>query len=139
MLWLLRISLVGLAAAAMSFVGLALLPDVSLRPGGYAAVATGSVVLWLGLCPLIYRQSLGMAVSVGLMSPLIAIALISPTALFAFFDIRHSLVFPTGALTGVVIRACLSIGQESGRGKAKPAVGQGQVARLRKLERWARR
>jgi hypothetical protein len=70
MTWLLRISLVCLAAAVMSFVGLALLPGLSLRPGGYAAMAAFSVALWLGLSPLVYRQSLGMAVSVGLMSPL---------------------------------------------------------------------
>jgi hypothetical protein len=124
MLWLLRISLVSLAAATMSGVGLAVLPDISLRPWGYAAVAAGSVVLWLGLSPLVYRQSLGMAVSVGLMSPLIVIAIGSPIAVLAlFFDIRYWLVFPTGALTGVVIWACLSIGQERGRGKPKHATG----------------
>jgi hypothetical protein len=124
MIWLLRISLVSLAAAAMSFVGLALLPDVSLRPGGSAGMAAVSVVLWLCLCPLVYRQSLGMAVSVGLLSPLIAVAPAMPIAVLAlFFDIRSWLVFPTGALTGVLIWACLSIGQENGWRKPKHAAG----------------
>jgi hypothetical protein len=119
-MWLLRISLVSLVAAVMSFVGLVLLPDVSLPPGGYAAMAAVSVALWLCLSPLVYRQSFGMAVSVGLMSPLIVIAIGSPIAVFTlFFDIRYWLVFPTGALTGVLIWACLSIGQERGRGKPK--------------------
>jgi hypothetical protein len=124
MLWLLRISLVGLAAAAMSLVGLALIPDTSFRPGGYAAAAAISVVLWLGLCPLVYRQSLGMAVSVGLLSPLIALGPMAPFhVFFALFDVWYWLVFLTGVLTGVLVRACLSIGQERGRGKAKHAVG----------------
>jgi hypothetical protein len=125
MMWLLRISLVSLAAAAMSFVGLALLPDVSLRPGGYAKIAAVSVALWLCLSPLVYRQSLGMAVSVGLLSPLIAFAPGLPMAVFALFlDIRYWLVFPTGALTGVLVWACLSIGQESGRDEPQPAAGR---------------
>jgi hypothetical protein len=124
MLWLLRISLVSLVAAAMSFVGLALLPDVSLGPGDYAGMAAFSVVLWLCLCPLVYRQSLGMAVSVGLLSPLLATVPWSPLLVFALFlDVRYGLVFLTGALTGVLVRACLSIGQERGRGKVKPAAG----------------
>jgi len=124
MLWLLRLSLVGLVAAAMSLVGLALIPNTSLRPGGYALAAAFSVVLWLCLCPLVYRQSLGMAVSVGLVSPLIALAPMAPfLVLFALFDVRYWLVFLTGVLTGVLVQACLSIGQESGRGKAKPAAG----------------
>jgi hypothetical protein len=124
MLWLLRISLVSLAAATMSCVGLALLPEIFLIPQGYAVVAAGSVVLWLCLSPFVYRQSLGMAVSVGLMSPLIVIAIGSPIAVLAlFFDVRCWLVFPTGALTGVLIWACLSIGQESGHGKPKHATG----------------
>ena len=124
MLWLLRISLVGFAAAAMSFVGLALLPDISLRPGGYAGMAAFSVVLWLCLCPLVYRQSLGMAVSVGLLSPLIALGPMAPYLVFsALFDVRNWLVFLTGILTGVLVRACMSIGQERGQGKAKHAVG----------------
>ena len=124
MLWLLRVSLVSLTAAAMSFVGLALIPDISLRPGGYAGMAALSVVLWLGLCPLVYRQSLGMAVSVGLLSPLLATVPWSPLLVFALFlDVRYGLVFLTGALTGILVRACLSIGQERGPGKAKHAVG----------------
>ena len=124
MLWLLRISLVSLVAAAMSFVGLALLPDVSLGPGDYAGMAAFSVVLWLCLCPLVYRQSLGMAVSVGLLSPLIALGPLAPFLVsFALFDVRYWLVFLTGGLTGVLVRACLSIGQERGQGKAKHAVG----------------
>jgi len=124
MLWLLRISLVGLAAAAMSRVGLALIPDTSLRPGGSAGAAAVSVVLWLGLGPLVYRQSPGMAVSVGLLSPLIALGPMAPyLVFFALFDLRYGLVFLTGVLTGVLVRACLSIGRERGRGQAKPAVG----------------
>jgi hypothetical protein len=124
MMWLLRISLVGLVAAAMSFVGLALLPDIALRPGGYAGVAAVSVALWLCLSPLVYRQSLGMAVSVGLLSPLIAIAPGLPIVVFALFvDLRYWLIFPTGALTGILVRACLSIGREDGRGKPKHAAG----------------
>jgi hypothetical protein len=124
MLWLLRISLVGLAAAAMSFVGLALVPDTSLRPGGYAGAAAVSVVLWLGLCPLVYRQSLGLAVSVGLLSPLIALGPMAPFLVFcALCDVRYWLVFLTGVLTGVLVRACLSLGQERGRGEAKHAGG----------------
>jgi hypothetical protein len=118
MLWLLRISLVGLAAAAMSLLGLALIPDTSLRPGGYAGAAPFSVVLWLCLCPLVYRQNLGMAVSVGLLSPLIAFGPLAPfLVLFALFDVRYWLVFLTGVLTGVLVRACLSIGQKKRRGK----------------------
>jgi hypothetical protein len=108
----------------MSFVGLALLPNVSLRLGEYTAMAAVSVTLWLCLSPLVYRQSLGMAVGVGLMSSLIVIAIGSPIAVLAFlFVIRYWLVFPTGALTGVLIWACLSIGRESGRRKPKHAAG----------------
>ena len=124
MLWLLRLSLVGLAAAAMSLAGLALIPDTALRPGGYAVAAAFSVILWLCLCPLVYRQSLGMAVSVGLVSPLIALGPMAPfLVFFGLFDVRYWLVFLTGVLTGILVRACLSIGQESGRGKAKHAAG----------------
>jgi hypothetical protein len=73
---------------------------------------------------LVYRQSLGMAVSVGLVSPLIALGPMAPfLVFFALFDVRYWLVFLTGVLTGVLVRACLSIGQESGRSKAKHAAG----------------
>ena len=119
-MWCLRISLVCLAAACMDVVGLALLPVASLRHPGYAWAAAVSVVLWLCLFALVYRQSLGMAISVGLMSPLIVMALGSPIAVLAlFFDMRYRVVFPTGALTGVLVRACLSIGQENEPGKPK--------------------
>jgi hypothetical protein len=124
MVWVLRVSLVALTAAAMGVVGLALLPGVSLRPGGSAAAAAASVVLWLCLSPLVYRQSLGTAVTVGLLSPLIAIAIGSPMLVVAlFFNIRYWVVFLVGALTGVLVRACLSVGQEGGRGKPKRAAG----------------
>jgi hypothetical protein len=98
-MWLLRISLVSLVAAV-------------------------SVALWLCLAPLVYRQRLGMAVGVGLISPLIVLAIGSPVTVFALFsDIGYWLVFPTGALTGALIWASLSIGQESGRGKPKHIAG----------------
>lgn len=99
MMWLLRISLVCLTAAGMGVVGLALLPVASVRHPGYAWVAAGSGILWLCLSPLIYRQSLGTAISVGLIAPLVAMALGSPLAVLAlFFDLRYWVVFPTGAL-----------------------------------------
>lgn len=124
-MWLLRISLVCLAAAAMSFAGFALLPDLSIRPGAYAGLAAFSVALWLCLSPWVYRQGLGMAVSVGLLSPLIAVApLFAVFAAFAF-DIRYWVVFPIGALTGVLVWACLSIGREKERDKPKHAAVHG--------------
>jgi hypothetical protein len=110
MIWMLRLSLVGLTAAAMALVGSALLPDLALRPSGYVALAAISAALWLGLSPLVYRQGLGMAISVGLMSPLIPIALGMPIAILALLDIRYWTMFPTGALTGVLVWASLSIG-----------------------------
>lgn len=65
-----------------------------------------------------------MAVSVGLLSPLIAVAAAMPIAGLALFvEIRYGTVFPTGALTGVLVQACLSIGQKAGRDEAKPAIG----------------
>ena len=63
MMWLLRISLVCLAAASMGVVGVALLAVASIRHPGYLWVAIASAVLWLRLSPLVYRQSLGMAIS----------------------------------------------------------------------------
>ena len=130
MMWLVRISLDCLAAAGMGVVGLALLPVASLRHPGYAWAAAVSVVLWLCLSPLVYRQSLGTAISVGLMSPLIAMVVGSPLAVLAlFFDMRYWVVFPTGASAGVLVRACLSIGQESERGKREHAGGVGPGGR----------
>jgi hypothetical protein len=124
MKWLLRLSLVSLAAAAMGFVGFGLLPGFSLRPAGYAGVAAISAALWLCLTPLVYRQGLGMAVCVGLLSPLIAVAPMLPIAVLALFlDVRYWVVFPTGALTGVLVWAILSIGQERGRGEPKHVAG----------------
>ena len=115
--------MVCLAAAGMGVVGLALLPVASLRHPGYAWMAVVSVILWLCLSPLVYRQSLGTAISVGLMSPLLVMALGSPIAVLAlFFDMRYWVIFPTGALTGVLIRTCLTIGRESERSKPKHAV-----------------
>jgi hypothetical protein len=124
MIWLLRLSLVSLVAAAMAIVGFALLPGFSLRTSGRVGVAAISAALWLCLSPLVYRQSLGMAISVGLLSPLIAIAPFVPIAIVVLFvDIRYWVIFPTGALTGVLVWACLTIGGESGRGKPKPIAG----------------
>lgn len=118
MIWLLRLSLVSLVAAAMAIVGFAVLPGFHLRPSGYATAAASSAALWLCLSPLVYRQSLGMAVSVGLLSPLIAIAPFVPIAVMVLFvDIRYWVIFPTGALTGGLVWACLSIGGKRGRGK----------------------
>lgn len=88
-------------------------------------MAAISVALWLGLSPLVYRQGFGMAVTVGLMSPLIAVApMFVVFAVFAF-DIRYWVVFPTGALTGVQVWACLSIGQDRGRNTRNIAMGLG--------------
>ncbi len=113
MICVFRIVLVSLVAAVMSIIGLSLLPEINPGPGGRAVAAAVSVVLWLCLSPLIYRQSLGMAVSVGLMSPLIVAAPVLPIALIALFvDIRYWIIFPTGALTGFLIWVCLSIGQD---------------------------
>src|SRR5690348_13291215 len=118
--WPLRLTLVSLVAAAMALVGLGLLPDVPPRPGLYTWAAIVSAVLWLCLSPLVYRQGLGMAVSVGLLSPLIAVAPASPLVILTlFFDIRTWVVFPTGAVTGVLVWACLSIGREGGRDKSE--------------------
>jgi len=124
MIWLIRLSLVSLVAAVMGIVGFRLLPGFTFAPGGYLVVSAVSAALWICLTPLVYRQGLGMAVSVGLLSPLIGIVPFMPIALFVFLvDFRYWVVFPTGALTGVLVRACLSIGQDSARGKPKYAAG----------------
>jgi hypothetical protein len=112
MIWALRISLVSVTTAAMSFIGLGMLPGVHGREA-YAAVAAVSIVLWLCLSPLVYRQSLGLAVSVGLMSPLIAVAPMLPIALIALLvDFRYWIIFPVGAVTGALVWACLRIDQD---------------------------
>lgn len=62
-----------------------------------------------------------MAVGVGLPSPLIAAAM--PIAGLALFvDIRYGRVFPTGALTVVLVRAWLSIGERAvGMRRSRPS------------------
>jgi hypothetical protein len=100
----------------MGAIGFALLPGISLSPGGWAGVAAASAGLWLCLCPLVHRQSLGTAVTVGLLSPLIVIAVGSPLAIMiVLFNIRYWVIFPIGALTGVLVWACLSIGRDAGQ------------------------
>jgi hypothetical protein len=119
MIWLLRLSLVVLVAAGMALVGFSLLPG-SFAPGRQFWAAAISAALWLCLCPLVYRQGLGMAIVVGLLSPLIAAAPFSPLLVFAaFVDVRYGTVFLTGAVTGVLVWACLSIGLRDDRGKSK--------------------
>lgn len=122
MIWLLRLLLVVLTAAVMAVVGFSVLPDISFGPGGYVKAAAVSAVLWLCLSPLVYRQGLGMAVSVGLLSPLIAVAPFAPLLVFApFVDIRYGTVFLTGGLTGVLVWSCLSIGPRDSSDKPKRA------------------
>ena len=97
MIWVLRLLLVCFVAAAMALVGCGLLPGFSPPAAGYVGIAALSAALWLCLCPLVYRQGIGMAVSVGLLSPLIAIAPATPIAILALLvDIRYWTVFPNG-------------------------------------------
>lgn len=115
-LWMLRLALVVLVAAAMAVVGYQLL----FREGSERWILDGqslyfvlpSVLLWLALAPVLSRHGYVTAVGWGVLSPLIGALFVAGP--FGFFVVLAlwKVAFPVGVVTGVLVKLAISIGKK---------------------------
>jgi hypothetical protein len=130
-----RVLSVALVAAMMAVVGYGLLVGgtVLLQDGLTSVVVGVSVVLWLFLAAVIQdhakcgKNGLSTAIGFGLLSPLIGGAFFGPLALMLLV-IKWYISFPVGAVTGVLVWACVTIGRAGRPDQAKHAPELAPVA-----------
>jgi hypothetical protein len=137
MLFAVRLTLVAIVAAIGALAGLGLLLGSAPRLGdGITRLVLGvSVLLWLALSIVIRwqiargRNGLTTAVGLGLLSPLIGGLLIGPPLSLFLLLSKWYVSFPTGAIMGAVVWACLSIGaRTAARGDATSVMAEHPVA-----------
>ena len=117
MRWLVRLALTALVAAVMAVIGYQLTfkpasERWTLDEQSFFFVGP-SVLLWLALAFVLYRQNYITAVGWGLLSPILGSLFVGGLAgPFLVLTMWYA-AFPVGVLTGVLVKLCLAFGSQT--------------------------
>ena len=124
MLWLVRPALTAMVAAVMAVIGYQLMFKEGAErwslDGQSFFFVVPSVLLWLALAFVLYRQNYVTAIGWGLLSPLVGSLFVGGVAGPVVALAMWYVTFPVGILTGVLVKLCVSVG---GRRRNHPLRG----------------